>query len=222
MNSRALPATTTNTRYVPNKNAGQKQNIYGVFHRSLLQTKIILKITEIGKTLKQNLEKKIVNKTEGKCIAEGYIRPNSVRILNYSSGNINGEYVEFQVSYECMVCYPTEGMIVECMTKTITKAGIHAEVMVEDNIVPLVIFIARDHNYSNKAFSQVKENMKIHARIIGVQFELNDTHICAIATLADLGKEKMREKTQNKPKLSVVEKEEDIVLDVDVDDEDDM
>lgn len=184
--------------------------VYGVFHRSLLQTKVILKITEIGKTLKQNLERKIVQKIEGKCIAEGFIRPNSVRIVNYSSGNVNGQFVEFVVMYECMVCYPTEGMIVECVTKTITKAGIHAEVVTEENIIPLTIFIIRDHNYTNRQFSQVKENAKIFARIVGTRFELNDTNICAIATLVDMGKERKRESNANKQKLTMYEEAADV------------
>jgi len=194
-----------------------KKNVYGVFHRSSLQKKVILKITEIGKTLKQNLERKIVKQVEGKCIAEGYIRPNSVRIVNYSSGNINGEFVEYTVVYECMVCYPTEGMIVECTTKTITKAGIHAEVIAEEGIVPLTVFIIRDHNYTNKLFSQIKENMKINVRIVGTRFEINDTNICAIATLVDMGKERAREQTTRKPKLTMMEGEadlEDIIVDV--------
>lgn len=195
-----------------------KKNVYGVFHRSSLQKKVILKITEIGKTLKQNLERKIVKQVEGKCIAEGYIRPNSVRIVNYSSGNINGEFVEYTVVYECMVCYPTEGMIVECTVKTITKAGIHAEVIAEEGIVPLTVFIIRDHNYTNKLFSQIKENMKINARIVGTRFEINDTNICAIATLVDMGKERAREKNTQKPKLAMMEGEaelDDILVDMD-------
>ena len=188
----------------------EKKNVYGVFHRSSLQKKVILKITEIGKTLKQNLERKIIKQVEGKCIAEGYIRPNSVRIVNYSSGNINGEFVEYTVVYECMVCYPTEGMIVECTVKTITKAGIHAEVVAEEGIVPLTVFIIRDHNYTNKLFPQIKENMKINARIVGTRFEINDTNICAIATLVDMGKERAREKNTQKPKLAMMEGEADL------------
>lgn len=194
-----------------------QKNVYGVFHRSTLQKKVILKITEIGKTLKQNLERKVVKQTEGKCIAEGYIRPNSVRIINYSSGNIYGEFVEYVVVYECMVCFPTEGMIVECTTKTITKAGIHAEVTTEEGFVPLTVFIIRDHNYTNKLFPQIKENMKINARIVGTRFEINDTNICAIATLVDMGREKTREQNTRKPKLSVLEKDadlEDVILDI--------
>jgi DNA-directed RNA polymerase subunit E'/Rpb7 len=202
-----------------NKQQATQKNVYGVFHRSTLQKKIILKITEIGKTLKQNLERKIMKMVEGKCIAEGYIRPNSVRIINYSSGNINGEYVEFVVVYECMVCYPTEGMIVECTTKTITKAGIHAEVITEEGYVPLTVFIIRDHNYTNKMFPQIKENMKINVRIVGTRFEINDTNICAIATLVDMGKERAREQTTRKPKLSVMAEEanvdiEDVLVEV--------
>jgi DNA-directed RNA polymerase subunit E'/Rpb7 len=186
-------------------------NTYGVFHRSLLNMKVILKITEVGTTLKQNLERKIIQKTEGKCIAEGYIRPNSVRVVNYSSGNINGEYVEFQVSFECMICYPVEGMIVDCTVKTITKAGIHAEVVVDDKFVPLTIFIARDHNYTNKYFSQITENTNVQVKVIGIRYELNDAYICAIATLVDPGKEKQRERNTNKPKLVV---EENVDLDL--------
>lgn len=183
----------------------KQDNTYGVFHRSLLNMKVFLKITEVGTTLKQNLERKIIQKTEGKCIAEGYIRPNSVRVINYSSGNINGEYVEFQVSFECMVCYPVEGMIVNCTVKTITKAGIHAEVVVDDKFIPLTIFIARDHNYTNKYFSQITENMNVQVKIIGIRFELNDAYICAIATLVDPGNEKPRVRNTNKPKLVVAD-----------------
>ncbi len=186
---------------------------YGVFHRSVLNAKIVLKITEVGTTLKQNIEKKIIQKTEGKCIAEGYIRPNSVRVINYSSGNINGEYVEFQVVYECMVCYPVEDMIVDCIVKTITKAGIHAEVLVDGKYVPLTIFIARDHNYTNKYFSQVKENTNIQVKIIGTRFELNDTCICAIASLIDPGREKQRERNTNKPRLELQNADVDIQVD---------
>jgi DNA-directed RNA polymerase subunit E'/Rpb7 len=159
--------------------------IYGVYIRSVLTQKVLLHITEIGHNVKQNLEQKIVHNTEGKCIAEGFIRPNSVRIINYSSGLVNSEYIEFQAVFECMVCHPVEGMLIECTTKTITKAGIHAEVVTENDIVPVTVFIARDHHNTNKHFNSIKENMKITAKVLGVRFELNDSYICAIGQLQD-------------------------------------
>ena len=63
-----------------------------------VDTKVYLSINNIGKHLKQNLEKKS-NLHPGAVKGEGYIKPESVRIVNYSSGKINGEYVEYICSY---------------------------------------------------------------------------------------------------------------------------
>lgn len=158
--------------------------IYGVYLKSLLTQKVVLSINEIGNNLKQNLEKKIAYKIEGKCIVEGFIKPNSVNIVNYSSGTVNAGNVEFQVLFECMICHPAEGMLMECVAKTITKAGIHAEVVDKDGVVPVTVFVARDHNYNDVNFNNVAENAKILARVIGIRFELNDPYISVIAKLA--------------------------------------
>jgi DNA-directed RNA polymerase subunit E'/Rpb7 len=171
-------------KFVGGKPDNKTVTTYGVYIKSILTMKVILFITEIGKNIKQNLEKKIISKIEGRCIKEGFIRPKSVRIINYSSGNVDSENIEFMVSFECDICYPVEGMIIECETKTITKAGIHAEKRDEDGVIPLTIFIARDHNYNNKLFNTVKENTTIRTKVIGIRFELNDPYICVIAKLA--------------------------------------
>ena len=156
------------------------RKIYGVYLQSVLTMKVIVPITSVGKNMKQNLEKIISKKTEGKCIAEGFIRPNSVKVIRYSSGNINNENIEFQTVFECMICHPVEGMLIECDTKTITKAGIHAEVTDEQGIVPITVFVARDHHFTDRKFADIKENMKIVVRVVGVRFELNDPYICVI------------------------------------------
>jgi len=161
----------------------EERKIYGVYIKSLLSQKVYLHITEIGKHVKQNLEKKIVRNNEGKCIVEGYIQPKSVKIISYSSGNVNSENIEYQTVFECMVCHPVEGMIIECQTKTITKAGIHAEVVDENGTIPLTIFVARDHHNTSSYFATVTENMKIAIKVIGIRYELNDPYICVIAKL---------------------------------------
>jgi hypothetical protein len=157
-----------------------ERKIYGVYLQSMLTMKVIIPITQVGKNMKQNLEKIISKKTEGKCIAEGFIKPNSVKVIRYSSGTVNNENIEFQTVFDCLVCHPVEGMLIECDTKTITKAGIHAEVTDDTGAVPITVFIARDHHFTDKHFSEIKENMKIMVRVIGVRFELNDPYICVI------------------------------------------
>jgi len=161
------------------------KKIFGVYIRSILTQKVILHIKEIGRNVKQNLEQKIVSKNEGRCITEGFIRPNSVKIISYSSGLVNSENIEFQTVFECMICHPIEGQLIECIAKTVTKAGIHAEVVTENDIVPVTVFIARDHHNTNKHFATIKENANLSVRVIGVRFELNDPYICVIGQLLD-------------------------------------
>ena len=159
---------------------------YGVYIRSILQMKIALSIVEIGRNVTQNLENMIRMKTEGKCIAEGFIRPNSVRVLTYSSGLIKDDHVEFCTTYECMVCYPVKDMMVSCTVSEVTKAGIHAYVKdVDSDNVPITVFVARDHHSTSKYFNSIKENALIEARIIGVRFELNDPSITTIAAIVE-------------------------------------
>ena len=193
-----------------------KQNAeFGVFVRNMISMKVFLKMREVGRNTKSNLEKKVVDKIEGKCINEGFIRPDSVRILSYSSGVVNLENIEFHVVFECLVCNPVEGMIVDCLVKTITKAGIQGEVVADQGYVPMKIFVARDHNYSNKLFGQVKEGATIKAKIIGKRFELNDPYIVAIASLVDMGKERRVPANQGKPRIRVSDEavDEEVVAD---------
>jgi DNA-directed RNA polymerase subunit E'/Rpb7 len=163
----------------------QQRKMFGVYEHSMLTLKVSLSVNQVGKNIKQNLERMISRKIEGKCIPEGYIRPGSVKVMSYSSGTINNEKVEFQVVFECMVCHPVEGMLIECQTKTITKAGVHAEVIDDSGSMPITVFVARDHHFSEKSFSEVKENMKIKVRVAGVRFELNDPYVCVIAKLVE-------------------------------------
>lgn len=162
---------------------------YGVYSKSVLEKKIVLNITEIGENIKKVLEEKLISTFENKCIPEGFIKPNSIRIISHSSGIINTDVIEFTVIFECKVCFPIENQLIDCTSKTITKAGIHAEVK-ENDIVPIQVFIAKDHHMINDYyFSTIKENMKIRIKVIGVRYELNDPYICVIGKLMNIDNE---------------------------------
>lgn len=184
------------------------RKIYGVYMRSVLNMKVILSITEIGKTLKQNLESKIISKIGGKCISDGYIKPNSIKLISYSSGSIASDIIEFHVIFECMVCLPVEGMLMECTCKTVTKAGIHANVIDDEGNRPVTVFIARDHHYIDDRFQSIKENTRLTVKVIGVRFELNDLGICVIAKLTDVNE--IEEKPR--PRLNVGGQLEDLEI----------
>ena len=86
------------------ENDEKDRKIYGVYMRSVLNTRVSLSITEIGKNIKPNLENKIISQISGKCISDGYIKPNSIKVISYSSGSVASDVIDFQVIfYYCRV-----------------------------------------------------------------------------------------------------------------------
>jgi len=154
-----------------------------IYSRSIITRTVVLPITVIGNNLKQTLEEYISFHFEGKCVVEGFIKQKSSKILTYSSGVIKmGVNIIFDVVFECEICFPVEGTILSCITKNNTKAGITAE-SADENPSPIIVFIARDHHYSNSQLSEIKEGDKINVRVIGQRFELNDKYISIIGEL---------------------------------------
>ena len=159
----------------------RKRKEIGIYMKNVLTRKVFLEFNLIGNNIVENIQKILETSYEGKCSKEGYIKNNSIRVINYSSGIIRGNNVLFDVVFECMVCKPVEGMIFKCNVKNITKAGVRAET--KEERTPVVVFVARDHHYKNKEFSQLKEGDVINVKVIGVRFELNDEYISIIAEL---------------------------------------
>jgi DNA-directed RNA polymerase subunit E'/Rpb7 len=172
-----------------------------IYSRGLITRKIVLPINSIGKNIREVIEQNIQTTFEGKCIAEGYIKPESSKIVTYSSGVVDrGNYVSFEVVFECDVCFPVEGMLIQCVAKNITKAGIRAE-SANEFPSPIIVFIAKDHHYNVANFTDIKEGDKITVRVIGQRFELNDKFISIIGELV---KEKVF-KQPVKPRLVIEE-----------------
>jgi hypothetical protein len=158
-----------------------------IYSKMLITRKIPLNITNVGGDILMTIKKVVSQQLEGKCVVEGYIRPGSVNIQNYSSGELFGAKVLFDVVIECDVCCPVEGMEIECFAKNITKAGIRAEIKTNDERLepsPVIIFLARDHHNSTY-FTSVKLNDRINVRVIGQRFELNDKYVSIIAELIE-------------------------------------
>ena len=182
----------------------KEAKLISIYSRCLITRNIILPITNIGKNIKEVIEENIKSNFEGKCLVEGFIKQNSTKIITYSSGIIyRGSSVSFEVIFECEVCFPVEGMLVSCVAKNITKAGIRAESATEVPS-PVVVFIAKDHHYNISHFNDVKEGDKINVRVIGQRFELNDKFVSIIGELV---KEKEFIHTESKKPRIVIEDE---------------
>jgi hypothetical protein len=179
--------------------------LQSIYSRSLLTRKIVLNINLIGKNLDEVIEEYIHHNFEGKCLVEGYIKPNSCKIIRYSCGTIErGNNVVFEAVFECDICFPIEGMLIPCVAKNIVKAGIRAESGTEFPS-PVIVFIAKDHHYNSQPFADVKEGDKINIRVIGQRFELNDKYVSIIGELVKEKEFVIKPKQNTKPRL-VIEK----------------
>lgn len=179
-----------------NKTTNKVYNNYdNIYSPCQITKQIMLPITSIGKNLLDTLETNITRIIGGKCIVEGYVNTEKIRVVTFSSGLIKGENVIFDVVFNCEVCYPVSGMKLNCIAKNITKAGIRAE-STSANPSPFILFVARDHFYSSEHFNSIKENDIFVARVIAQRFELNDKYISIIASLVPNKDEKNSDNTK--------------------------
>lgn len=155
-----------------------KQKGLGIYMLSIITRKVYLPFNSIGSNINDLLQKKLSNELEGKCSIEGFIKDNSVRIINYSSGVLKANNVLFDVIIECLICSPVEGMKFKVTIKNITKAGLRCDAGKNS---PVDVFVARDHHYSNKYFNSLKVGDSILIRVIGQRYEINDERISVIA-----------------------------------------
>jgi DNA-directed RNA polymerase subunit E'/Rpb7 len=190
----------------------RKKKEIGVYTNTLLTRKIQISFNKIGKNIKEVLEKSIKRDIEGKCTVEGFVKPNSTKILTYSSGVLFENKVEFDIVFECLVCCPVEGMLIKCNVKNKTQAGIRAVIGSSSGIVnndeksPVVVYVSRDHHYNNKYFNTVNENDEITIRVIGQRYELNDAQVSVIGEIVEPKTDKIKtDKIKKKPKLVISE-----------------
>jgi len=178
------------------KKREKKKPRKGIFMKNILTRKIILPFQSVGSNIKENIIKILQQESYNKCSKEGYIKNNSINILSYSSGVVEENHVVFDVSFECDICHPVEGQLIKCQVENITRAGIKA-VYIKEKKSPIIVFIARDHHYSNESFNKLKENDDITIKVIGIRYELNDEFISVLGEL--------RQKMKSKSKVTIIE-----------------
>ena len=155
-----------------------------------ISTKIKSSLSVEPKDLNSNLNKIIVKKikqtVEGKCIKNGYVRTNSVKLIKRSLGqsltsHFNGNVI-FHVEYLVDLCNPLEGASIECSVINSNKMGVLAEINGVDDS-PLNILLAKQHHIDNPEFEDLRERDIINIRVLGKRYEFGDSQITIIGLL---------------------------------------
>jgi len=142
----------------------------GLYVQNIIMEDIRVKYEDCGRDMENYFLEYAKDRIEGRCRNEGFVKPGSAKIVSYTSGNIRSDQVQFRVLYLFDVCFPYEGMKVECMVKSVSKIGIRATM---NEPSPMVVYVMREHN----AFLDYKINSKIYVKILGHRYEHNDPFI---------------------------------------------
>lgn len=158
-----------------------------MFSTIFLDERIALTPTELNSArsetnIRESILLKLREKHEGKCNANGYVRPGSVVLLARSMGQAeNGRYtgnVLYDCKISCEVLYPTAGTVMEGLVLKVIKMG--AYVVYEEAIR---ILLPKDLHIGKKEFDDLKEGETVKVRIERSRFQTNDLFIMAVGKL---------------------------------------
>ena len=161
-----------------------------LFVKQRIRRTLSIPFYKINKSMNitQLLRSQLAKSVEGRCSVEGYISPNSISICSHSCGTLAAGNINFDITADCLICFPDEHKVIKCIAKTITQAGIRAgaRYLQDGNVSPIEVFLSRDMNSQmRELFSRIEENDILTVEIIGRRFVLHDTHVTIIAMLLD-------------------------------------
>lgn len=155
-------------------------NENNIYFNNILIKNINVKSKYLNEDIEKYIETYLKNKVEGLCIDEGYIKPDSVKIIKRSVGMLLGSRftgdITYEVVYTADVCNPVIGNILDCKVKFINKLGILGY------NGPISIIVGKQlHN--NEDFKNINRDDIIKVEVIAKKFSLNDKEIKIVGKL---------------------------------------
>ncbi len=162
-----------------NHNHNHNHNM-SLYHTTTVHHKLRMPFSEIRdfQNLEAELTRRVSDQITGKCIPEGFVKPQSCNLRTHSVGALSAGNITFNLEVDCLLCSPHEGDVIKCIAKTVTQAGIRAHACIEPS--PVVIYISREMQESSpesRTMDTVKPGDGLLVKVIGKRFELNDKHV---------------------------------------------
>lgn len=129
----------------------------------------------------KRIENFINNKYGNKCIEEGFLLKDSIKIITRSKGKIDGttlgKLVSYQVEFKGKICMPADGDILKVKISNINNFGLQC------NEYPLEIYIPINLHNNKTLFNQLKKGDTIDIIVCNANFKINTDKIIVIAKL---------------------------------------
>jgi DNA-directed RNA polymerase subunit E'/Rpb7 len=133
-------------------------------------------------SVREMLTKKLKAKHEGKCNANGYVKPSSVAILSRSMGVAeNGRFTGnllYDCKVKCEVFYPVGGLQMEATVIKVNKMGAYVHF---DEAIR--ILLPRDLHIGSVDFDNIEEGKNVLVRLERSRFQANDPYIMGVGVL---------------------------------------
>jgi DNA-directed RNA polymerase subunit E'/Rpb7 len=152
-----------------------------IYFNCILTKKIVIESKYLNENIDDHIETYFKKKVEGICIDEGYVKPESIKILKKSVGMLLGSRftgdISYEVAYTADICNPVIGNLMDCKVKFINKLGILG------HNGPITIIIGKQFHNNDDEINNIKENDIIKVEVIDKKFSLNDKEIKIVAKL---------------------------------------
>ena len=158
-----------------------------MLHTMFMDDRVVLTPSELNAihdldALQETLRANLSEKHEGKCNANGHVRPGSLELLKRSAGiaengRFTGNFV-YDCKFKCDVLYPLAESDLTAYVIKVTKMGAYAHY---DHSIR--ILLARDSHAGNEDFNSIQEGSTVRVRINMSRFQTNDPYIMSVGTL---------------------------------------
>nr|WRJ69520.1 putative DNA-directed RNA polymerase subunit Rpb7 [Oceanusvirus sp.] len=148
-----------------------------------------LKVGEIGSNVRDVIEDRARALLEGICGEHGYVRHNTLRMTDVSSGVLSkidmGRHYTFTASLKAEVCNPVAGLRFNALVRSINRFGMLAEGGYYDpdgTMVPVIEIIVVRNPATIKNEIDVMDLQvgdEVGVEVLGRQFELRESRISA-------------------------------------------
>lgn len=197
-NNKGYNFNTPNTSNATILSLNDNNDINNIYFNNILVKKIVVKSKYLNENIDNYIFTYLKEKVEGICIDEGYIKPESVKIVKKSIGMLLGSRftgdITYEVAFSASICNPVIGNIILCKVKFINKLGILA------NNGPLSIIIGRQIQ-KNEDFNNINIGDMIKVEVITKKISLNDKEIRIIAKIWNENEKNSNKKNNKKEEL---------------------
>jgi DNA-directed RNA polymerase subunit E'/Rpb7 len=151
-----------------------------IYFNNIVKKKIIVNPKHMG-NIDNYIESYLKTNYEGKCIAEGYVKPDTIKIVRRSIGSITGSRfsgdVTYMIEYSAEICNPVIGNIIECKVKNINKLGLLC------NNGPVTVIVGKKFHDNLEDINKIKEGDSINVEIIAKKIQLNKEEIQVVGKI---------------------------------------